>query len=117
MKLLVDMNLSPNWIAHMKLAGLSAVHWSDVGRADAPDSEIMAYAMGLLNRLVERAKAGEFVPNRSLAELPTKSASSGSPTRAAVNGSGSLGSQPRLTSEIAEQTLSKWRPKRAPGAE
>jgi len=28
----------------MKLAGLSAVHWSDVGRTDAPDSEIMAYA-------------------------------------------------------------------------
>jgi predicted nuclease of predicted toxin-antitoxin system len=43
-KLLVDMNLSPNWIAHMKSAGLSAVHWSEVGRADAPDSEIMAYA-------------------------------------------------------------------------
>jgi hypothetical protein len=78
---------------------------------------IVRHPMGLLNRLVERAKAGEFVPNRSLAELPTKSASSGSPTRAAVNGSESASSQPRLASEIAEQTLSKWRPKRDPGSE
>jgi hypothetical protein len=77
---------------------------------------IVRHPMGLLNRLVERAKAGEFVPNRSLADLPTRSASSGSPTRAAVNGSASSSSQPGLASEIAEQTLSKWRPKRNPEA-
>jgi hypothetical protein len=77
---------------------------------------IVRHPVSLLNRLVERAKAGEFVPNRSLAELPTKSASNGSPATAAANGSGSLSSQPRLASEIAEQTLSKWRPKRDPEA-
>ena len=44
MKLLVDMNLSPNWVAHLQLAGLTAVHWSAIGRPDAPDTEIMAYA-------------------------------------------------------------------------
>jgi predicted nuclease of predicted toxin-antitoxin system len=43
-KLLVDMNLSPNWIAHLQLAGFTAVHWSEIGRPDAPDTEIMAYA-------------------------------------------------------------------------
>jgi hypothetical protein len=78
---------------------------------------IVRHPMGLLNRLVERATAGEFVPNRSLAELPTRSASSGNLTRSAVDGSESASSQPRLASEIAEQTLSKWRPKRDPGAE
>jgi hypothetical protein len=77
---------------------------------------VVRHPMGLLNRLVERAKAGEFVPNRSLAESPTRSASSASPTRSAVNGSASSSSQPRLASEIAEQTLSKWRPKRDPEA-
>lgn len=44
MKLLVDMNLSPRWIGFLGEAGLDAVHWSAVGRVDAPDAEIMAHA-------------------------------------------------------------------------
>lgn len=44
MKLLVDMNLSPRWIGLLNDSGVQAVHWSAVGRASAPDSEIMAYA-------------------------------------------------------------------------
>jgi predicted nuclease of predicted toxin-antitoxin system len=43
-KLLVDMNLSPHWVDRLGAAGLPAVHWSSVGRMDAPDVEIMAYA-------------------------------------------------------------------------
>lgn len=44
MKLLIDMNLSPAWVGFLAGAGLEAVHWSQLGRADASDSEIMAYA-------------------------------------------------------------------------
>jgi Domain of unknown function (DUF5615) len=44
MKLLVDMNLSPHWIAALNKAGWEAVHWSAVGRGNALDSEIMLYA-------------------------------------------------------------------------
>ena len=44
MKLLVDMNLSPRWVDRLNAAGLPAVHWSGIGRMDAPDVEIMAYA-------------------------------------------------------------------------
>ena len=44
MKLLVDMNLSPRWIEFLISAGTQAVHWSKVGRVDAPDAEIMAWA-------------------------------------------------------------------------
>ena len=44
MKLLVDMNLSPTWVDRLNNAGFHAVHWSGVGRMDAADSEIMAYA-------------------------------------------------------------------------
>jgi predicted nuclease of predicted toxin-antitoxin system len=43
-KLLVDMNLSPHWVDRLNAAGLQAVHWSGIGRMDAPDVEIMAYA-------------------------------------------------------------------------
>jgi predicted nuclease of predicted toxin-antitoxin system len=44
MKLLVDMNLSPRWIAFLRKAGWEARHWSEVGKATATDSEIMGYA-------------------------------------------------------------------------
>ncbi len=44
MKLLVDMNLSPRWIALLGDAGCQAEHWSVVGKHNAPDFEIMAYA-------------------------------------------------------------------------
>jgi predicted nuclease of predicted toxin-antitoxin system len=44
MKVLIDMNLSPRWVTAMTAAGVEATHWSSVGKATAPDSEIMAYA-------------------------------------------------------------------------
>ena len=44
MKLLIDMNLSPKWVFILKEAGLEAAHWSSIGKLDAPDYEIMAYA-------------------------------------------------------------------------
>jgi hypothetical protein len=34
-KLLVDMNLSPQWVDRLNVAGLPAVHWSGIGRMDA----------------------------------------------------------------------------------
>lgn len=45
MKLLVDMNLSPRWIGMLKDSGVEAVHWSAIGKGNAPDAEIMAYAI------------------------------------------------------------------------
>jgi predicted nuclease of predicted toxin-antitoxin system len=44
MKLLIDMNLSPRWVALLCASGWDAVHWSAVGPATAGDSEIMAFA-------------------------------------------------------------------------
>ena len=44
MKLIVDMNLSPRWVTSLDEAGFEAVHWSNLGRPDAPDAEIMTYA-------------------------------------------------------------------------
>jgi predicted nuclease of predicted toxin-antitoxin system len=38
------MNLSPHWVDRLNAAGLPAVHWSGIGRMDATDIEIMAYA-------------------------------------------------------------------------
>jgi predicted nuclease of predicted toxin-antitoxin system len=43
-KILVDMNLSPRWVQFLQAAGIEAIHWSAVGKANAPDSGIMAYA-------------------------------------------------------------------------
>lgn len=44
MKILVDMNLSPNWVPVLERAGWKAVHWSTVGDIRAPDEEIMSWA-------------------------------------------------------------------------
>jgi predicted nuclease of predicted toxin-antitoxin system len=33
MKLVVDMNLPPRWVAFLAANGIEAVHWSDVGDA------------------------------------------------------------------------------------
>src|SRR5689334_2854727 len=44
MKLLVDMNLSPDWVVILERAGWETVHWSNVGDPRATDSEIMAWA-------------------------------------------------------------------------
>ena len=44
MKLLVDMNLSPDWVAVLEKAGWETVHWSNIGNLRAADSEIIAWA-------------------------------------------------------------------------
>ncbi len=44
MKLLIDMNLSLRWVTMFEDAGVAAVHWSAIGDANAPDTEIMIYA-------------------------------------------------------------------------
>ncbi|MDR1489081.1 MAG: DUF5615 family PIN-like protein [Desulfovibrio sp.] len=44
MKLLLDMNLSPRWVAWLAGEGIEAVHWSTLGAPDAPDETIMAVA-------------------------------------------------------------------------
>jgi len=40
----IDMNLSPEWVAVLQRHGFQAVHWSTVGNPRAGDAEIMAWA-------------------------------------------------------------------------
>lgn len=44
MKFLIDMNLSPRWVAILTAAGFDAGHWSTAGAGDASDNEIMHFA-------------------------------------------------------------------------
>jgi predicted nuclease of predicted toxin-antitoxin system len=44
MKLLVDMNLSPEWVEVLKRAGWETVHWSTIGNPRAEDHKIMEWA-------------------------------------------------------------------------
>lgn len=43
MTLVVDMNLSPSWIARLAQRGVEAVHWSTIGAATALDDEILSW--------------------------------------------------------------------------
>ena len=44
-KLLVDMNLSPEWVPVLEKQGWQAVHWSIVGDPRASDRDIMNWAV------------------------------------------------------------------------
>ena len=44
LNILLDMNLSPRWVARLEAHGWTAVHWSSVGDPTARDTEIMAWA-------------------------------------------------------------------------
>jgi predicted nuclease of predicted toxin-antitoxin system len=44
MKILIDMNLSPEWVSTFVTAGIESIHWSTVGDQAAPDRIIMEYA-------------------------------------------------------------------------
>jgi predicted nuclease of predicted toxin-antitoxin system len=44
MKFVVDVNLSPKWIAFLNKAGHEAVYWTDLGDPTDPDQEIMLWA-------------------------------------------------------------------------
>lgn len=43
-KLLLDMNLPPEWVPMLQAQGWNAVHWSTVGDPRATDREIMVWA-------------------------------------------------------------------------
>ena len=45
MNILIDMNLSPEWVSVFKTAGYQAVHWSTVGDIKATDKTIMEWAV------------------------------------------------------------------------
>ena len=44
-KILIDMNLSPDWVTLLESEGWSAVHWSTVGDPRATDRTIMDWAV------------------------------------------------------------------------
>ena len=44
MKLLIDMNLSPDWVETLTRQGFEALHWITVGDARASDRDILEWA-------------------------------------------------------------------------
>jgi predicted nuclease of predicted toxin-antitoxin system len=44
MKLLLDMNLSPTWSEFFTEKGYPTKHWATLGKANAPDTDILSYA-------------------------------------------------------------------------
>lgn len=43
--ILIDMNLSPDWIAVFEQQGWSAIHWSTIGKPTADDTTLMQWAL------------------------------------------------------------------------
>lgn len=45
MKILLDMNLSPDWVPLLESAGYESVHWSTIGEPRSGDRIIMEWAL------------------------------------------------------------------------
>ncbi|MDJ0673802.1 MAG: DUF5615 family PIN-like protein [Calothrix sp. MO_167.B42] len=41
MKILIDMNLSPDWVGVFERYNIEAIHWSTIGEPSAKDTVIM----------------------------------------------------------------------------
>lgn len=44
MKLLVDMNLAPDWVPFLEAYGWEAEHWSQIGNPNVPDTDLFQWA-------------------------------------------------------------------------
>lgn len=44
MKIVIDMNLSPEWVSVLESHGYKTIHWSEVGDPRAADQVIMDWA-------------------------------------------------------------------------
>jgi predicted nuclease of predicted toxin-antitoxin system len=44
MRIVIDVNLSPQWVSALERHDVDAVHWTSVGPIDATDREIMRWA-------------------------------------------------------------------------
>lgn len=45
MTVLVDANLTPFWVEFLQSADIEAVHWWSIGRGNAPDAELLDWAV------------------------------------------------------------------------
>jgi predicted nuclease of predicted toxin-antitoxin system len=45
LRILVDMNLSPDWVVELARHGYQADHWSSIGSPRAADADIMVWAV------------------------------------------------------------------------
>lgn len=57
MKVVVDMNLSPEWVAYLNDQGWEAGHWSQLGDPTAPDREILVMG-GVRTAVKRRSRVG-----------------------------------------------------------
>src|SRR6478735_6588152 len=51
-KFVVDMNLSPDWVAELAVHGHAAVHWQELGPGDAPDGAIIERAARMASAIL-----------------------------------------------------------------
>jgi len=49
LRLVIDMNLSPEWVVELLRSGYESIHWSTIGDLSATDIAIMAWARANLH--------------------------------------------------------------------
>ena len=104
MKILVDMNLSPDWVELLQQAHIDAVHWRSLGQGDVEDELIFDYA----------TEHGLVVLTRDLGFSKMLVDQQGSTTSLVQVRSGRAGTE--LIGEAVLEALLKWRTELEAGA-
>ena len=105
MKLLLDMNLSPLWKNRLAELSIESDHWSNVGAANASDTEIMAYAKA--NRLIVLTQDLDFsaILAATNGELPSVVQIRGSEVSFEVIGNQVVAALIQMTAELETGAL------------
>jgi len=105
MKLLLDMNLSPLWKNRLAELSIESDHWSNVGAANASDTEIMAYAKA--NRLIVLTQDLDFsaILAATNGELPSVVQIRGSEVSFEVIGNQVVAALIQMTAELESGAL------------
>ncbi len=71
MRLLVDMNLSPDWVPLLGSRGWKAIHWTSLGKGNEPDPDLLAWARANSHIVLTQGALLTISPKRaSLRRLP-----------------------------------------------
>ena len=105
MKLLLDMNLSPLWKSRLAELSIESDHWSNIGAANASDTEIMAYAKA--NRLIVLTQDLDFsaILAATNGELPSVVQIRGSEVSFEVIGNQVVAALIQMTAELESGAL------------
>lgn len=106
------MNVSPLWMEALANSGFEVHHWSNIGRADAPDEEILRYATAQHMTIFTQDLDFGIALARTGAELPSVVQLRSSDVLPAIIGERVISALHQVEQEFSDGVLITIDPKR-----